>query len=59
VGLHDPQDPQAQTHFAEGLALSGILKTQAAEVRHAYAPRFDMHIAGGDEDWVLLEGARK
>ena len=41
------------------VALSGILETQAAEVRHAYAPRFDMHIAGGDEGWVLLEGARK
>ena len=41
------------------VALSGILETQAAEVRHAYAPRFDMHIAGGDEGWVLLEGVRK
>ena len=41
------------------VALSGILETQAAEVRHAYAQRFDMHIADGDEGWVLLEGARK
>jgi ribosomal protein L11 methyltransferase len=41
------------------VALSGILETQAAEVAQAYAPRFDLHIGGGDEGWVLLAGARK
>ena len=41
------------------VALSGILETQAAEVAQAYAPWFDMHIAGSDEGWVLLAGARK
>ena len=41
------------------VALSGILETQAAEMGQAYAPWFDMHIAGSDEGWVLLEGARK
>jgi ribosomal protein L11 methyltransferase len=44
---------------AARVALSGILETQAAEVAQAYAPRFDMHIAGSDEGWVLLAGARK
>jgi ribosomal protein L11 methyltransferase len=41
------------------VALSGILETQAAEMAQAYAPWFDMHIAGSDEGWVLLAGARK
>ncbi|HEV2432042.1 MAG TPA: 50S ribosomal protein L11 methyltransferase [Burkholderiales bacterium] len=41
------------------VALSGILETQAAETAQAYAPWFDMHIAGSDEGWVLLAGARK
>jgi ribosomal protein L11 methyltransferase len=41
------------------VALSGILETQAAELAQAYAPWFDMHIAGSDEGWVLLAGARK
>ena len=41
------------------VALSGILQAQAADVAQAYAPWFDMHIAGRDEDWILLTGVRK
>ena len=41
------------------VALCGILETQAAEVTQAYAPWFDMRMAGSDEGWVLLAGGRK
>lgn len=41
------------------VALAGILEAQAAEVAQAYAPWFDMMLAGCDEGWALLEGARK
>ena len=41
------------------VALSGILEAQAAEVAQAYAPWFDMTLAGRDEGWALLAGARK
>jgi ribosomal protein L11 methyltransferase len=41
------------------IALSGILEAQAAEVAHAYTRWFDMTLAGREEDWVLLAGARK
>jgi len=41
------------------VALSGVLEAQAAEVTQAYTPWFDMTIAGRDEGWALLAGARK
>lgn len=41
------------------VALSGILDEQAEEVMCAYRPWFDMKLAGSEERWVLLEGARR
>jgi ribosomal protein L11 methyltransferase len=41
------------------LALAGILASQSPEVRAAYAPWFDIHEAGEEENWVLLAGARR
>ncbi len=41
------------------IALSGILAGQAEEVIGAYAPAFDLRVAGEDEGWILVEGARQ
>jgi ribosomal protein L11 methyltransferase len=44
---------------AEGhLVLSGVLSRQAEELRTAYAPWLDLHVAGSDEGWILLVGRR-
>ena len=40
------------------IALSGILRSQAAEVAAAYAPWLPLEVAAEEEDWVLLAGAR-
>lgn len=41
------------------LALAGLLAAQAGEVAKAYAPSFELAIAGRMDDWVLLAGKRK
>ncbi|MGQ9686094.1 MAG: 50S ribosomal protein L11 methyltransferase [Thiobacillaceae bacterium] len=41
------------------IILSGILKVQADEVITAYAPWFDLTLAGTQDDWALLAGARR
>ncbi len=41
-----------------GLALSGILQAQSAQVSLAYAPYFEMSPAVSQEDWVCLAGRR-
>ena len=41
------------------VVLSGILLTQADEVRAAYRPWFDMHTAELDDEWVLLAGKKR
>jgi ribosomal protein L11 methyltransferase len=46
-------------HRGARIALSGILESQAGEVMRAYQPWFALEIAGGEEGWVLLAGARK
>ncbi len=40
------------------IALSGILKEQADDVMHAYAPWFNLQISQQQEEWVLLTGQR-
>jgi len=40
------------------IALSGILESQAAEVRDAYAPWFKLAAWRAAEGWVLLAGER-
>jgi ribosomal protein L11 methyltransferase len=40
------------------VVLSGILATQADEVRAAYRPWFDMHTTEPEDEWVLLAGDR-
>jgi len=41
------------------IALSGILAAQAGEVLEAYAPFFEMAVAGAEGDWVCLDGTRR
>lgn len=41
------------------LALSGILGWQAAAVRQAYAPWFDMQGSAQEDGWMLLSGTRR
>lgn len=41
------------------LALSGILQSQASEVREAYRPWFTLDKWGEEDDWVCLAGARR
>jgi ribosomal protein L11 methyltransferase len=41
------------------IALSGILEDQAAEVARAYAPWFDMQLAGREQGWALLMGVQR
>lgn len=40
------------------LALAGLLAAQAEEVAAAYAPSFELGVAGRIDDWVLLAGGR-
>lgn len=47
----------ARTVLAGRLGLSGILTEQAAEVRAAYAPNFDLNVETVD-GWALLAGCR-
>ena len=48
----------ARTRPGGQIALSGILATQAEQVRAAYAPTFDLAVQAEREGWVLLEGLR-
>jgi ribosomal protein L11 methyltransferase len=41
------------------VVLSGILATQADEVREAYARWFDMNLTEPEDEWVLLAGVRR
>lgn len=43
----------------ERVALSGILEAQADEVGRAYAPWFEMQVAGQEEGWALLAGRKR
>jgi ribosomal protein L11 methyltransferase len=38
--------------------LSGILNTQAAELRAAYAPWLPLEVADQDDGWILMTGVR-
>jgi len=40
------------------IALSGILRTQAASVAAAYAPRLGLAVVAEEDGWVVLAGAR-
>ena len=42
-----------------GVALSGVLETQAAGVLAAFAPSFDLELANSRDGWVLLAGHRR
>ena len=42
-----------------GLALSGILEAQAAEVADAYRGAFDIHTETSRDGWVRLDGQRR
>jgi ribosomal protein L11 methyltransferase len=46
------------TDFAGRIALSGILEAQVLEVIAAYAPWFEMEVAGQEEGWVLVAGTK-
>ena len=41
------------------VVLSGVLATQADEVRVAYRPWFNMHTAEPEDEWMLLAGEKK
>lgn len=41
------------------IALSGILQSQAAEVRDAYAPWFEIGVDQTQDGWALLTGVRR
>ena len=41
------------------VVLSGILATQADEVRASYQPWFDMNTTEPEDEWVLLAGVRR
>jgi ribosomal protein L11 methyltransferase len=49
----------ARSRLGTRIALSGILAGQAQDVIAAYAPAFDLRVAGEDEGWVLVEGPRR
>lgn len=53
--------PALAAHTAAGgqIALSGVLAHQADEVIAAYAPWFDLSVAGQLEEWVCLSGQKK
>ena len=42
-----------------GIALSGVLASQADEVLRAYVALFDMGVTAREDDWVLLSGVRR
>ena len=42
-----------------GIALSGLLASQAEEVQRAYAPMFDVGVTAREDEWVLLSGVRR
>jgi ribosomal protein L11 methyltransferase len=48
----------AATQPAGRIVLSGILESQADEVRAAYEPWFDIAAPIADEGWVLLAGPK-
>ena len=49
----------ARTRPGGRLALSGILRSQAEEVRAAYAATFEMSIGEPEEGWALVQGVRR
>ena len=49
----------AMTKPGGGLALSGILDGQAAEVADAYRDAFDIHSETSSDGWVRLDGKRR
>ena len=49
----------ARTRRGGRLALSGVLASQAPEVRAAYEPFFDIGAPAEEQGWVLLEGSRR
>lgn len=49
----------ARAHRGARLALSGILDTQADEVRAAYQRDFTTGVAASEEGWTLIAGARR
>lgn len=53
--------PALASHTAAGgqIALSGVLVHQAEEVIAAYAPWFELSVAGQLEEWVCLAGRKK
>jgi len=53
--------PTLSAHATEGgrIALSGVLQEQANEVIAAYAPYFELALAGQSEGWALIAGVRQ
>jgi ribosomal protein L11 methyltransferase len=49
----------AHTAPAGRIALSGVLATQAEEVREAYLPWFAISVESAEADWVCLAGQRR
>ena len=49
----------ARTRRGGRLALSGVLASQAPEVRAAYEPFFDIDAPAEEQGWVLIEGSRR
>jgi len=49
----------ARTRPTGRLALSGILRAQAAEVIAAYAPHFDLAVHADEDGWALVAGVRR
>jgi ribosomal protein L11 methyltransferase len=49
----------SQLDTGADLLLSGILGTQADEVREAYAPWLPLRIAQADDGWILMTGVRE
>ena len=49
----------ARARVGARIALSGILDSQAAEVRAAYAATFDIETDEREEGWALVRGVRR
>jgi ribosomal protein L11 methyltransferase len=49
----------ARTRRGGRLALSGVLASQAPEVREAYEPFFGIDAPAEEQGWVLIEGSRR
>ena len=49
----------AMTRGGGDIVLSGILASQADEIRAAYAPWFDIAPAIAREDWIMISGRRR